>query len=282
MVGECRILPGFALLLMHCFCTTPAVARDEERRNELTIAVGAAVVPSYEGSNDYRLTSGGLVRGKVAGFPFFARGTNLHVDLIRDSDPDGWDIGFGPIASARFNRTGRIRDDRVKALGELDTAWEIGGWAGIAKTGVITSDYDNLSLRVAYVSDVGGAHKSYIVTPAVEYATPLSETTLFGITLSADYVGKGYGNYYYDISLAGSQASGLGVYAAAGDKAGFAKLNAGMVAAKSLSGDLRKGWAIFGLGGYGRLLGRYAESPIVKDAGDRDQWMGGLGMAYTF
>ncbi|MGD9809909.1 MAG: MipA/OmpV family protein [Sphingobium sp.] len=259
-----------------------ALAQESDRSNELTIGVGAAVIPSYEGSNDYNVIPGGLVRGKVAGFPFFARGTNLHVDLVRDNGIKGWDLEAGPVFGARLNRTGRIGDARVKALGKLDTAWELGGWAGIAKTGVITSDYDNLSFRVAYVADVGSAHKSYIVTPAVEYATPLSETTLVGFSLSADYVGKGYGNYYYDIALAGSQASGLGVYAAAGDKAGFAKLNVGMVAAKSLSGDLRKGWALFGLAGYGRLLGRYADSPIVKDAGNRNQWMGGLGVAYTF
>ena len=101
------------------------------------------------------------------------------------------------------------------------------------------------------------------------------------MSLSADYVGKGFG-HYYDVDLAGSQASGLGVYGAAGDRAGFAKLSLGIVGAKSLSGDLRKGWAVFALGGYGRLLGRYADSPLVKDAGNRNQWLGGLGVAYTF
>ena len=51
---------------------------------------------------------------------------------------------------------------------------------------------------------------------------------------------------------------------------------------ESLSGDLRKGWAVFALGGYGRLLGRYADSPLVKDTGSRNQWLGGLGVAYSF
>ncbi|MEZ5656470.1 MAG: MipA/OmpV family protein [Sphingobium sp.] len=272
-----RIMAGSAAVFA-AICA-PAFAQADQ--SEITVGVGGAVLPSYNGSDDYKVTPGVFVRGKVAGFPFFARGTNLHVDLIRNGDSDGLDIGLGPVVSARFDRTGGIKDSRVKALGKLDTAWEVGGWAGIAKTGVLTSDYDNLSFRAAYVADIGGAHKSYVITPAVEYVMPLSEKTLVGFSLSADYVGKRFGGYYFNITPTGSSASGLNAYAGAG-KAGFAKFNAGVLAAQSLSGDLRKGWAVFAGAGYGRLLGRYADSPIVKDAGRRDQWLGGLGIAYTF
>jgi len=250
--------------------------------NEITVAVGVGLTPSYEGSDDYSVTPGILVRGKVAGMPFFSRGTNLHLDVVPNHDEGGWDIGFGPIISARFNRTGRIKDARVKALGKLDTAIELGAWAGIAKAGVITSAYDNLSFRVSVLADVAGAHKSMIITPAIEYMTPLSQTTLVGLSLSADYVGKGYGRTYYDIDAAGSTASSLAVYNGAGDSSGFSKMSINLAAGKSLSGDIRKGWALFAIGGYGRILGDYARSPIVKTAGSRDQWLGALGVAYTF
>lgn len=250
-------------------------------RNELTVAAGVAVTPSYTGSDDYVVRPGALLRGKVDGFSFFARGTNLHMDLIRDTGQDGWDLSLGPIAGVRLNRTGSIRDDRVRALGELDTAVELGAWAGISKTGVLTSAYDNLSFRIAYVADVAGAHDSYLITPAIEYVMPLSQRTLVGLSLSADYVGKGYGRYYFDISPAGSQASGLAPYARGG-KAGFADIGLNLTAAQSLSGDLRKGWALFAVGGHSWLLDRYADSPIVRDAGSRSQWLGGLGVAYTF
>lgn len=38
------------------------------------------------------------------------------------------------------------------------------------------------------------------------------------------------------------------------------------------------------LGGaqYGRMTGRFAASPIVRDAGSADQWVGGVGIAYQF
>lgn len=270
------------LLVPALFIAGPLAAQEVEDPNQLTLGVGAGVVPSYEGSDDARVIPAAFLRGRVAGHPFFTRGTALFFDALPHEAPSGLDIGVGPVVGARLNRTGSIGDDRVKALGELDTAWELGGWAGIAKTGVVTSAYDNLSLRVSWVHDVAGAHGSYVVTPAIEYGTPLSPTTYVGLSLSANYVGKGYGRYYFDVDAAGSQASGLAAYGDAGRKSGFARLNLGLGVGKSLSGDLRRGWSLFALGGYSRILGRYADSPVVADAGSRDQWMGGIGLAYTF
>ncbi|MGE4431086.1 MAG: MipA/OmpV family protein [Sphingobium sp.] len=277
-----RHIFGVLALTTGVTMTAPAMAQTADNPDHVTVVVGAAMVPSYEGSDNSRVVPGIVVRGQVKGHPFFSRGTVLYGDLIRNDDPNGLDIGFGPVVGARFNRVSGIGDDRVRALGKLDTAWELGGWVGIAKTGVITSDYDNLSLRVAYTHDVAGAHGSYVITPAIEYGTPLSMTTYVGLSLSADYAGKGYGRTYYDIDQAGSLASGLNPYDGAGRKAGFVKVNAGMMAAKSLSGDLRKGWALTGAVVYSRLMDRYAHSPIVADAGSRNQWIGALGVAYTF
>ncbi len=248
-----------------------AQAQDDARDdNQLTIAVGAAAIPSYDGSDDTVVTPGAIVRGKVSGHSFFSRGTSLYFNLIKDKpSSSGLDVGFGPLTTVRLTRTRSVKDSQVKALGKLDPSVEIGGWGEIGKTGLFSGKYDSLSFRLTYAHDIAGT-------------TPITETTFFGVSLSADYVGKGFGRYYYDVTLAESQKSGLGVYGAAGKKAGFAKLNVGIVGAKSLSGDLRKGWAVFALGGYGRLLGRYAASPLVKDAGSRNQWLGGLGVAYSF
>ena len=55
-----------------------------------------------------------------------------------------------------------------------------------------------------------------------------------------------------------------------------------MAGAYGLSGDLRKGFVLLGGAQYGRLLSRFADSPIVKDAGSADQWVFGGGLAYQF
>lgn len=261
-----------------------AQAQEVEDHSNLTVGVGAAVTPSYEGSDDYRVIPVPQLRGKVHDFAFWTRGPALFVDVIPNRSDDGIDVQLGPVVGARFDRTSRKRtkDDAVAALGKLDTAIEVGGFVGIGKTGVITSAYDNLSARVTITKDVAGAHDSIIVTPAIEYFTPLSIRSFVGLGVSADYVGKKFGRYYFDVTPDQAVASGLPAYDRAGDGSGFRKINLNLTGGYSLSGDIRRGWTLFALGGYSRMLGDYADSPVVAIAGSKNQWIGAVGVGYTF
>jgi MipA family protein len=116
-----------AALAVPLLAAGPALAQEEAEegrpydRNSLTIGLGGAYVPSYEGSDDYILTPIGLAFGKVSGFGFATRGTALYVDLVPDKRDASLDVDFGPLANVRLDRTSRIKDPRVRALGELDT-----------------------------------------------------------------------------------------------------------------------------------------------------------------
>jgi outer membrane scaffolding protein for murein synthesis (MipA/OmpV family) len=282
MIHIRRIATGLSLVALSI--ATPAFAQDEEQHSTLTIGAGAAVVPSYEGSDNSRIVPIAQARGKMHDFAFWTRGTSLYVDAIPNIDDTGIDFELGPVVNVRLDRTSRkgIKDDAVRALGKRDAAIEVGGFVGMGKTGVFTSAYDNLSARVAVTKDVAGAHESYVITPAIEYVTPLSTTSFVGLAVSADYVGKKYGRYYFDITPAEALASGLPAYSRAGGGTGFKKVNFNLTAGKSLSGDLRHGWAIFAVGGYSRMLGKYADSPVVSIAGSKNQWIGAVGVGYTF
>ncbi|HEY9580659.1 MAG TPA: MipA/OmpV family protein [Rhizorhapis sp.] len=246
----------------------------------LTVVVGGAYLPSYEGSDDYIASPGALVRGRVAGFSFFTRGASLYVDVLPDHSDSGWDIELGPVANLRLDRNSRIKDPQVRALGKIDKTIELGGWAGITKTGVLTSAYDSLSLRVSYLHDVGNEHDSYIITPSIGYGTPLGTKTYAGVGVSADYVGKGYSQTYFGVTPAGAVASGLPAYAVS--DSGFKNVRLSTYAMQSLTGDLLHGLSIAAGVSYSRMLGKYADSPIVADAGDADQWVGAVGLSYTF
>lgn len=283
MIRATHLLAG-ALLA----AAAPALAQDEtapppaapDNGDTITIGLGAGISPSYEGSDSYNIIPGGIVSGKVSGFSFFMRGLQLYADVIREPEGETIDIGLGPVAGLRLNRTSRIGDAQVRALGKLDEAIEVGAWAGVAKTGIITSAYDNLAFRVTYLRDVANAHDSYVVTPSIEYGTPLSTRTYVGLSLSADYAGDGYASYYFNVTPAGAAASGLDAYQADG---GFKNVSFGLLGGHSLSGDLREGgWSLFAIGIYSRLLGDFKDSPIVAQAGDADQWFGAAGIAYTF
>lgn len=277
-----RHILAAGLALVAAGAVHPTFAQVEDS-NVLTVGVGAAVIPSYEGSDDYRVIPVPQLRGKVSDFAFWTRGPSLYVDAIPNRG-EGIDFQLGPVVGVRFDRSSlkSIKDASVRALGKRDVAVEVGGFVGIGKTGVLTSDYDNLSARVAITKDVAGAHDSYVITPAIEYFAPLSTRSFVGLGVSADYVGKKYGRYYYDVDAAGALASGLPAYSAAGDESGFKKVGVNLTGGLSLSGDLRKGWALFALGGYSRMLGDYADSPVVSIAGSKNQWVGAVGVGYTF
>jgi outer membrane scaffolding protein for murein synthesis (MipA/OmpV family) len=247
--------------------------------DSFTIGLGAGIVPSYEGSDDYRIIPGGVVRGKVSGFNFFTRGLQFYLDLIPEAEGETLDLSVGPVVGLRLNRTSGIKDARVRALGKLDEAYELGGFVGIGKTGVITSAYDNLSFRVAYLKDVGSAHESHVITPSIEYGTPLSERAYVGIGASADFVGDGYARYYFDVTPAGAAASGLSPFQADG---GFKSYSLSLFGSHSLSGNLIKGLSLFAVGSYTRLRGDFRRSPIVSEVGSPNQWFGVIGLAYTF
>ena len=276
---------NFLLTAALALTAAPALAQSadtalpdpNDQSDTLTIAAGAAYIPDYEGSNDYKIIPAAAIRGRVSGISFFTRATYLYVDFVpRGSGKLEYDVG--PIVGVRLNRTGKVKDDFVDRLPERDTAIEVGGFAGVTYHG-LTNPYDALSVRLDVVKDVGGAHQSTVFTPTIDFGTPLSRNLYVGATLSADWVGGGYADYYYSISPADALASGLAPYNADG---GFKNWRIGLIANQSITGDLTHGLSLFGTASYARLSGDFKRSPIVSDRGSATQWLAALGLAYTF
>jgi outer membrane scaffolding protein for murein synthesis (MipA/OmpV family) len=274
-----------AALALPLMAAAPALAQETgeeglpDDRNSLTVGLGGAYVTSYEGSDDYILTPIALAFGKVAGFGFATRGTALYIDLVPEKANAPLAFDFGPVVNVRLDRTNRIKDARVRALGELDTAIEAGAWAGLRKNGVL-HQYDSLGVRIAWQTDVTDAHESSVITPAIEYSSPLSTRTLLSFSLQAEHVGDGYARTYFSVTPAGALASGLPAFNADG---GWKNWRATLLLGQALTGDLRNPeLSLFGGIGYSRLLGDFARSPIVSVAGDRDQYFATLGLAYSF
>jgi MipA family protein len=278
--GSRVIKPIVFLLLAAAAGPVLAQTDDPLTKETITVAAGAGYIPSYVGSDDYVAIPAFGARGSLSGFNFQVRGTQASVDLIRQSDPRALDLQLGPVVNVNLNRTRSIKDAQVKALGELDTAIEVGGYVGIGKTGVITSDYDTLAATITYTHDLANAHDSYKITPAISYGTPLSRKAYVFLSGYADFVGKDYGDYYYGVTPVGALASGLPAYSAR--KSGALGYGVAALVNISLTGDLTGGLSLVGGAGYYRVSGRYARSPIVAIAGDRDQYYGGVGIAYTF
>lgn len=270
-----------SIFLAGLWWCSPALAQTPEEtpdpdRDTITIGVGGAVMPRYEGSGDYRIIPAGAISGKISNISFTTAGTALFVDVIPQKR--GTKLVLGPAAHLSLNRSSlrTTRAPQIVALGKVPVALEMGGHAGVTRTGVVTSAYDSVTFDVAVTRDVTGVHGSAIVTPSVSYGTPLSRRAYVGMSISADHVGSGYARTYFGVTPAQSAASGLPAYA---PDAGFKDVSFGLFGAISLSGDLRRGLSVFALGSYSKLLGQFGRSPVVRN---RNQLFGALGLAYTF
>lgn len=252
-------------------------AEDVASRDMVTVGVGAAIVPDYEGSDDYRWIPAAAIRGKVGGFSFTTRGTYFYFDAVphRGSKVE---FNVGPVIGARLNRTGHIDDQLVRLLPHRKAAIEAGGFAGVSFHGV-TNPYDTLAVRIDVLHDFANAHKSTTFSPNVEFSTPLSRTTYASLSLGAEFVGNRFADYYYSITPADSLRSGLPVFNADG---GMKNWKAGLLLNQAVTGDLLHGFSIFGTGQYSRLLGDFRRSPIVSDRGSASQWLAAAGVAYTW
>ncbi|KQU53195.1 structural protein MipA [Sphingomonas sp. Leaf339] len=259
---------------------TSTLAADLDK-DTITIAVAGAYLTDYEGSNDYRFVPAPAVQATISGYNIQVIGNRASVDLIRDRPGPVWDLQAGPIGVINFNRQSNktIDDRRIRALGERNTAIELGGFVGIGKTGVITSDYDKLSATLSYRHDVNNAHDSDIWQPTVAYFTPLNLKTAVGLFVSAERAGGGYARSYYSIDGTQSLASGLAVYNARG---GWKNWSVGLAGTYSVTGDLLHGWKAIGGINYRRMLNDFADSPVVSVAGSRGQWLAAAGIGYTF
>lgn len=244
----------------------------------LTVGVGAAYVPSYDGSDDYVVSVLPLLQGSIAGIGISPRAGGVALDFIPDRG-NGASFSFGPAVRVRMSRANDIKDEVVKLLPELDTAVEVGPSAGVAFSGVL-NPYDSLSLTTDVRWDVAGAHDGMVVNPSVSYTTPLSTGMAAIMSVSGEWADDSFMEYYYSIDAEEAAITGLAPFQAS---SGFRSVGAQMLLGWDLDNNLQNGGlALFLVGGYSRLLGDAARTPFTADRGSADQWMAGAGLAYTF
>jgi MipA family protein len=249
------------------------------KRDTVTVGLGAAIVPDYEGSNDYRLIPAGAIRGQVSGISFTTRGSYLYVDLVPRA---GGKLNFnaGPAIGARFGTRRHIKDDVVELLPRRKVAIEAGGFVGVSVRG-LTNPYDTLAFHLDVLHDIGNAHKSTVISPNIDFSTPLSRSTYASLSMGMEFVSNRFADYYFSVSPADRLATGnqLPVFDADG---GMKNWKVGLLLNQSLSGDLLHGLSIFGTGQYSHLVGDFRRAPIVAQRGSAGQWVGAMGLAYTW
>lgn len=259
---------------------TPRVEVEETVFDEtwLTVGLGAGLSPSYTGSNDYIVNPLPLLQGRIGPVRINPRAAGVALDVMPKSGT-GVDFQFGPAIRIRNDRANRIEDEVVKLAGELDTAVEVGASAGFSLSRVLTP-FDTLGFNVDVRWDIAGAHRGMVIEPGVSYITPVSRSTALLLTAGASFGDRDFADYYYSVSPDQADASGLAEFTADG---GLNSVGVNALVAIDLDGNIANGGlGAFVIGGYSRLTGEAADTPYTRVRGSKDQFLGGVGLAYTF
>ncbi len=262
----------------------PGVLNGENVFDEtwVTIGIGAGLVPSYSGSDDYNVFPLPLIVGRVGGVGISPNGPGFALDLLSQAPsagPSETSVSFGPAFRLRSDRDGDIEDPVVALTGDLDTAFEIGVQGGVRIPGVL-GRFDAVTLSTQVRWDILGAHDGMLIEPSVGYFTPVGRGAVVQVSASASFVDDSFADYYYTVTPQQSADSGLAEFTADG---GLNSLGLTAIVTFDLDGNaLNGGLNIYGIGGYSRLVGDAADTPFTSVRGNADQFLVGAGVGYTF
>lgn len=233
------------------------------------VSFGAATLPDYAGSDDYRVIPFGAFRYEFDAFTLRSDGPGLAADLI----------DRGAVTAGIYARWSGGRDDVedavVSQLANVDNSIITGGFVDVEVAENILTGFDSITLGARAGFDALGTFEGLTWSASASYLTALSRTSFFGLSAGVSGYSDDYAETLFSVDAAGAAASGLPVYAAEGG-----------VQDVSLTAFLTVGvagpWAVTAVVSQSRLLGDFADSPIVALRGDENQSLLGLSLGRTF
>lgn len=226
--------------------------------------LGVAQMPDYEGSEDSQIMPLAGFALDIGGYAVELQGTSLRVDLLASPVLDA-----GAVFNYRFGRDD-VENASVAALPDIDATVEVGMFS--AATLPLATGAVKVSGEV--LVDAGGVHDGVFGTFTLGYGSVLSERLRVGVAASVSTASGGYAQTYFGVAPDAAARSGLDAYSPDG---GFKDVGLDF----SVTYDLTPQIAMTGLVSYRRLVGEFADSPIVQ-AGSPDQLTFGLSLTRSF
>jgi MipA family protein len=238
-------------------------------RTTYTVGLGAGLAPDYEGSDHYEIVPLWNLRVNNLYNPnTFVQilGPRLRSNFLPSPH---WQLGLdGQFIKERDHH---VHDSAVSDLKSVDPSLMLGVIGGYD---FLADPREQLAVQVEARQDVANGNGALVSLRGV-YGTPLSESWRIDTSVEGTWASEDYMSNYFGIDAADSARSGLSQHNA---DAGFESVGFG----GSLTYNFSERWSLSGLASYTRLLGDAADSPIVKDQGDKNQLFGGALINYRF
>jgi outer membrane protein len=235
---------------------------------ELTLGLGAAYAPDYEGSDDYEAAP--LWNIKAADL--------YHPETYFQIAGLGFSSNLLPNPHFRLGLTGAYRadydnvdDSAVQNLKGTEDAFLIGPTLGYD---FLAEPQRDAALEVDVLYDAAHGNGG-VVTPRFRAGMPVGDKLKAEGRVSATWASGDYMGNWFSVNQRDATRSGLDTYDA---DEGFKDLTLG----GSLTWAFLGSWSLTGLASYSRMLGDAEDSPVVDEAGDANQLRAGLLVNYTF
>ncbi|MEO0543116.1 MAG: MipA/OmpV family protein [Pseudomonadota bacterium] len=263
------------LKFMKAFCGTAVVMSaasgayaDEASTKNFSLNVGAFafIGPSYEGSDEFRVTGVPIVFPSFGDSAERSRVTVRGVDDVRLSvfRRGGFDVG--PIVGYSFGRDEDL-SGKLDGLGDVDGGVVLGAF-----TSYTAGDFfveSGISSQVTGADDAG-----YLANAAVGYTAQLAPRLSMTARTGLEYASDSYMDRYFTITdtQSNNSAENYGAFNASG---GIKNVGIDL----SMEFEATDRITLRANGGYNRLLGDAANSPISESD---NQISGGLGFLVQF
>ncbi len=272
-------MPRFARRLflsagLMAFAATPAFAQlaggaAEVDRSLNFWSVGAAYLPDYTGSDDYRVIPFGAVRWEVGDVVVRSDGPGLAADLYRE----------GPVTAGVYGRWAAGRNDVddvvVSLLPEIDNSIIAGGFVDVTLAENLLTGFDRFTVGARVGADILGRFDGAAWSTSATYTTALSRTSLFVLSASVSGFSDDYADTLFSVDAAGATASGLQAFQAEG---GVQDIGLTSILTVGIGGE----WNVSGILGVSQLQGDFADSPIVAVRGSETQVFTGVALGRRF
>lgn len=261
---ECRKLELLAIsAAVTCLGTACFFSPAEAADPDISIGLGVAAVPDYEGSDDYEawpvpFASAEWQSGRYAKL----MGNSLRVNLLADKN-----LHLGPVLQYRRERDDDVDSDAVGRMRKIDSAVEAGLFLGYK-----ANDWD---ASVQIVHDISDEHDGLLVKGMVGYTLKAANGLTTRVGVFTTYADDDYMDTYFSVDADNAARSGLPVYTADED---FKDVGVDLTMRYSFTAE----WDVMGIAEYKALLNDAEDSPVVDREGDASQFMGGVVFIYNF
>lgn len=250
----------------------PAQPLKQQNNWKFTLGAGSLYKPAFVGSKDYQAMALPNIKVEYKD-RFFASPMEMGYNV---TNSNGWRVG--PIIKLDMGR--KENDDNpfriagkktnaLRGLGNIDATPELGGF--------VEYNFEPFNYTLELRQGVSG-HKGFVGETGLNYmgfTKQLGKPIMYAFGPRATFADSTYNNAYFGINQKQSANSGLARYSA---DFGLVSYGIGGFVAMSVSKSISVGVIV----GYDRLGSEAADSPLIKERGDKNQFVGGVRINYEF